>query len=61
MRVFGRGRLGGIGGVLVELGFEVSQALVVVFDQSKDSGLSSRWNLLPEFVRDWRTRLHPVE
>jgi hypothetical protein len=56
-RVGGR-RLGGVGGVLVEPAFEVGPALLVVLDQSKDSGLSSRWNLLPEFVRDWRTRLH---
>jgi hypothetical protein len=57
-RRVGRRRLGGVGGVLVEPGFEVGQALLVVLDQGKDRGLGSRRTLLPEFVRDWRTRLH---
>jgi hypothetical protein len=57
-RWVGRGWLGGISRVLLESSFEVSEALLIVLDQSLDSGLSSRWNLLPEFVRDWRARVH---
>ena len=47
----GRGWLGGIGGVLVKSGFEIGKALFVVLNQGPDSGLCSRWDLLPEFVR----------
>lgn len=53
-----RGRLGGIGGVLLESGFEVGEALFVALNQGQDRGLSSRWDLLPEFVSDWRVRTH---
>jgi hypothetical protein len=49
---------GGIGGVLLESGFEVSEASFVAFDQSSDSVLSSGGDLLPEFIRDWRDRIH---
>ena len=54
----GRGWFGGVGGVLVDPGFEFGEALLVVLDQGQDSGWSSRWDLLPEFVRDWRARAH---
>ena len=43
----GRGRLGGVGGVLVESGFEIGKALLVALDQGQDSSLGSRWDLLP--------------
>jgi hypothetical protein len=46
-RRVGRGWFGGIGGVLLESGFEVSEASFVALDQSPDSGLSSRRDLLP--------------
>jgi hypothetical protein len=57
-RWVGRGRARGIGGVLVEPGFEFGESLFVTLDQSPDSGLSSGWGLLPEFVRDRRVRIH---
>jgi hypothetical protein len=38
---------GGIGGVLLESGFEVSEASFVSLDQSQDSGLSGGRDLLP--------------
>jgi hypothetical protein len=50
--------VGGIGGVLLEPGFEVGEASFVALDQSPDSGLSSGRDLLPEFVRDRRVRIH---
>jgi hypothetical protein len=56
-RVGGRW-FGGIGGVLVELCLEVGEASFVALDQRPDSGLSSGRDLLPEFVRDWRVRVH---
>jgi hypothetical protein len=49
---------GGIGGVLLESGLEVGEASFVSLDQSPDSGLSSRRDLLPQFVRDRRVRIH---
>jgi hypothetical protein len=49
---------GGIGGVLLELGLEVGEASLVALDQPPDSSLSSGRDLLPEFVRDWRVRVH---
>jgi hypothetical protein len=52
------GYLGGIGGVLLQSGFEVGEASFVSLDQSADSGLSRGRDLLPEFVRDWRVRIH---
>jgi len=56
-RVEGRW-FGGIGGVLLQSGFEVSEASFVALDQSPDSGLSRGRDLLPEFVRDRRLRIH---
>jgi hypothetical protein len=53
-----RGRLGGVGRILIEPCFELGEALLVVLNQSPDSGLSSGRDLLPEFVRDWRVRIH---
>jgi hypothetical protein len=50
--------LEGVGRILVEPGFEFAEALLVVLDQGQESGLSNRWDLLPEFVRDWRSRVH---
>jgi hypothetical protein len=41
-----------------ESGFEVSEASFVALDQSLDCGLSGGRELLPEFVRDWRVRIH---
>jgi hypothetical protein len=38
---------------------EIGEVLLVVLDQSPDSVLSSGWDLLPQLVRDWRTRGHP--
>jgi hypothetical protein len=49
---------GGIGGVLLESGFEVSEASFVLLNQRPDSGLSSRRDLLPKFVRDGRVCIH---
>jgi hypothetical protein len=57
-RRIGRGWLGGVSRILMEPGFEFGKALLVVLDQDLDSGLRSRWDLLPQLVRDWRTRLH---
>jgi hypothetical protein len=37
---------------------EVCEASFVSLDQSPDSGLSSRRDLLPKFVRDLRVRVH---
>jgi hypothetical protein len=45
-------RFRGIGGVLLESRFEIGEALLVVLNQSRDGGLSSQWDLLPEFLRD---------
>jgi hypothetical protein len=53
-----RGWFGGIGGVLLESGLEIGNASFVLLDQSPDSGLSSMRDLLPQFVRDWRPRVH---
>ena len=58
VRRIGRGRFGRVGGVLLESGFEVGESSFVSLDQSPDSGLSSRRDLLPEFVRDRRVRIH---
>jgi hypothetical protein len=52
------GRFGGVGRILLELGFEVGESSFVALDQSPDSGLSSGRDLLPEFVGDWRVRIH---
>jgi hypothetical protein len=54
----GRGRPGGVGRILLEAGFKFGEALFVVLDRCPDSGLSSRWDMLPEFVRYWWTRAH---
>jgi hypothetical protein len=43
---------------LVESSFEFGEAWFVTLDQGQDSNLGSRWDLLPEFVRDWWTRAH---
>ena len=56
-RVGGRW-FGGIGGVLLESGLEVGEASFVALDQRPDSGLSSRRDLLPKFVRDGRVCIH---
>jgi hypothetical protein len=48
----------GIGGVLLESGFEFGEALLVPLNQGQYSRLSSGRDLLPEFVRDWRVCLH---
>jgi hypothetical protein len=53
-----RRRSGGVGRILLESGFEVGESSFVSLDQSPDSGLSSRRDLLPEFVRDRRVRIH---
>ena len=53
-----RGRLGGVGRILLESGFEVGESSFVSLDQIPDSGLSSGRDLLPEFVRDWRFLIH---
>lgn len=53
-----RGRLGGVGRILLEPGFQISETLFVVLDEGKNSGLSSRWDFLPEFVRNWRFLIH---
>jgi hypothetical protein len=50
--------LGGISGVLLESGFKVGEASFVSLDQIPDRGLSSGRDLLPQFVRDWRVRVH---
>jgi hypothetical protein len=57
-RRIGRRRLGRVGGVLLESGFEVGQPSLVALDQRPNSVLSSGRDLLPEFVRDWRVRIH---
>jgi hypothetical protein len=57
-RRVGGGRLGGIGGVLLESGFEVGEASFVALDQIPDSGLSSGRDLLPKLVRNWRFLIH---
>jgi hypothetical protein len=46
-RRIGRRRLGGVGRILLEPGFEIGETLFVVLDEGKNSGLSSRWDLLP--------------
>jgi hypothetical protein len=43
---------------VLESGFDIGEASFVALDQSPDSGLSSGRDLLPEFVRDWRVRIH---
>src|SRR5262249_7923843 len=57
-RWVGRGRLGGVGRILIEPCFQFGEALLVVLNQGQDSRLSSRRDLSPEFVRDWRVCLH---
>ena len=57
-RRIGRGRFRGIGGVLVESGFKVSEASFVSLDQSTESGLSGGRDLLPEFIRNRRFLIH---
>ena len=64
----GRGWFGGVGGVLVEpllefnpLQVKLLKALLVALDQGTNSSLGSRWDLLPQFVRDRRTRAHAAE
>jgi len=42
----------------VKPGFEFGEALLIVLNQGQDSRLSSGRDLLPEFVRDWRTCAH---
>jgi hypothetical protein len=51
-RRIGRGWFGGIGGVLLESGFEFGEASFISLDQIPDSGLSSWGDLLPQFVRN---------
>jgi hypothetical protein len=57
-RWVGRGRLGGVGRILIEPCFEFGEALLVLLNQGQDSRLNSRRDLLSEFVRDWRGRIH---
>jgi hypothetical protein len=47
-----------LGGVLFESGLEVGEASLIALDQRPDSGLSSGRDLLPEFVRKRRVRIH---
>ena len=46
-RRIGRRRLGGVGRILLETGFQIGKTLFVMLDEGKNSGLSSRWDLLP--------------
>jgi hypothetical protein len=57
-RLVRRGRLGGVGRILLESGFKVSEASFVALDQRSDGSLSCERDLLPEVVRDWRVRIH---
>jgi len=53
-----RGRLGRVGRILLESGFEVGESSLVALDQIPNGGLSSRRDLLAEFFRDRRVRTH---
>jgi hypothetical protein len=57
-RRIGRGRLGGIGRILIEPCFQFGEASFVSLDQSPDSVLSGWRDLQSQFFRDWRVRTH---
>src|SRR5258708_823012 len=61
----GRRWLGGVGGVELEPGLEVTEALLQLgdpspegVDQVRDGGLGFRWDGIPEWCRDGRLRAH---
>lgn len=67
-RRVGRGRPGGVGGVLVEallevidLPLEPLQPLLVLPDEGQDRSLGSGRDLPPEVFRDGRLRLHAAD
>ena len=68
MRVFGRGRLGGIGRVLVEallefvdLFLQILQSPLIVLDEGQDRCLCGRWDLVPKLSRDRWPRSHAAD
>jgi hypothetical protein len=68
VRVFGRGRLGGIGGVLVEALLQFMDLLLqglqlplLVLDEGRDRRLCRRRDVVPKFSRDRWLRTHAAD
>jgi hypothetical protein len=57
----GRGRLGGVGGVLIELGLQIGDPLLQRGDHSQDGRLGFRGYGAPERFGDRRVRAHTAD